>query len=177
MLLFGLSVKTPWQCLQGAIQGSAEAPGRFAATISAWSVGTVLGAVEATERWFGLRAFAPRWTGSRPKSCFETLYAFAADGASRQTNEVQSSVDTAVEAPYAGFMNLHVPPELEAKLTRLAAETGRTADQVALDLLASSMDHDEWFRAEVEKGRVAAREGRLLEHDDVAARMDRRYRG
>jgi predicted transcriptional regulator len=60
-------------------------------------------------------------------------------------------------------MNLQVPPELEAKLTRLAAETGRTADQVALDLLASSVDHDEWFRAEVEKGRAAAREGRLIE--------------
>lgn len=89
----------------------------------------------------------------------------------------QSSVDTAVEAPYAGFMNLHVPPELEEKLARLAAETGRTADQVALDLLASSVDHDEWFRGEVEKGRAAAREGNLLEHDDVAARMDRRYRG
>jgi predicted transcriptional regulator len=74
-------------------------------------------------------------------------------------------------------MNLKVPPELEAKLTRLAAETGRTADQVALDLLASSMDHDEWFRAEVEKGRAAAGQGRLLEHDDVAARMDRRYHG
>jgi predicted transcriptional regulator len=74
-------------------------------------------------------------------------------------------------------MNLQVPPELEAKLTRLAAETGRTADQVALDLLANSMDHDEWFRAEIEKGRAAAGEGRLLEHDDVAARLDRRYRG
>ena len=74
-------------------------------------------------------------------------------------------------------MTLQVPPELEAKLARLAAETGRTADQVALDLLASSVDHDEWFRAEVEKGRTAAREGKLLEHDDVAARMDRRYRG
>ena len=86
-------------------------------------------------------------------------------------------VDTKVEAPYAGLMNLQVPPELEEKLTRLAAETGRTADQVALDLLASSVDHDEWFRAEVEKGRIAAREGRLIEHDDVAVRMDQRYRG
>lgn len=88
----------------------------------------------------------------------------------------KSAVDTIVGAPYAGFMNLQVPPELEAKLTRLAAETGRTADQVALDLLASSVDHDEWFRGEVEKGRTAAREGRLIDHDDVAARMDRRYR-
>jgi predicted transcriptional regulator len=89
----------------------------------------------------------------------------------------KSAVDSNVEAPYADLMNLQVPPELEAKLARLAAETGRTPDQVALDLLASSVDHDEWFRAEVEKGRAAAREGRLLEHDDVAARMDRQYRG
>jgi predicted transcriptional regulator len=74
-------------------------------------------------------------------------------------------------------MNLQVPPELEAKLARLAAETGRTVDQVALDLLTTSVDHDEWFRREVEKGRVSAREGRLLDHDDVASRMDRRYRG
>jgi predicted transcriptional regulator len=73
-------------------------------------------------------------------------------------------------------MNLQVPPELEAQLTRLATETGRTVDQVALDLLASSMDHDEWFRGEVETGRTAAREGRLLEHDDVASRMDERVR-
>ena len=87
------------------------------------------------------------------------------------------AVDSVVDAPYAGFMNLQVPPELEAKLTRLATETGRSVDQVALDLLASSIDHDEWFRTEVEKGRVSAREGRLLEHDDVAARLDRRYRG
>jgi predicted transcriptional regulator len=74
-------------------------------------------------------------------------------------------------------MDLQVPPELEARLARLAAQTGRTVDEVAVDLLASSMDHDEWFRTEVEKGHVAAREGRLLEHDDVVTRMDRRYRG
>jgi predicted transcriptional regulator len=73
-------------------------------------------------------------------------------------------------------MNLQVPPELEAKLARLAAKTGRTADQVALDLLANSVDHDEWFRGEVERGRTAVREGRLIDHDDVAARIDRRYR-
>jgi predicted transcriptional regulator len=47
---------------------------------------------------------------------------------------------------------------------------------VALDLLASSVDHESWFRGEVEKGRTAAREGRLIEHDDNAARMSRRYR-
>ena len=88
-----------------------------------------------------------------------------------------SWVDRVFHPPYAGHMNLQVPPELEAKLTRLAAETGRSVDQVALDLLATSVDHDEWFRCEVEKGRISAREGRLLDHDEVASRMDQRYRG
>jgi predicted transcriptional regulator len=88
-----------------------------------------------------------------------------------------TKIDKLRNRSYAGRMNLQVPPELEAKLTRLAAETGRTAAQVAIDLLVSSVDHDEWFRGEVEKGRASAREGRLLEHDDVVARMDQRYRG
>ena len=73
-------------------------------------------------------------------------------------------------------MDLHVPPELEAKLNRLAAETGRNADHIALDLLANSIDHGDWFRREVEKGRLSAREGRLLDHDKVASRIDQRYR-
>jgi predicted transcriptional regulator len=68
-------------------------------------------------------------------------------------------IDKLRNRSYAGLVNMQVPPELEAKLTRLAAETGRTVDQVAVDLLTTSMDHDEWFRAEVEKGRTAAKAG------------------
>src|SRR5882762_5969017 len=78
---------------------------------------------------------------------------------------------------YHILMDLHVPPELEAKLSRLAAESGRNVDQVALDLLTSSVDHDDWFRREVERGRTSAREGRLLDHDAVASRINQRYRG
>jgi len=39
------------------------------------------------------------------------------------------------------------------------------------------VDHDEWFRREVDTGRRSAREGRLIDHDDVASRIDGRYRG
>jgi predicted transcriptional regulator len=74
--------------------------------------------------------------------------------------------------PY--LMDLHVPPELEAKLSRLAAESGRNVDQVALDPLTSSVDHDEWFRREVERGRTSARESRFLEHPAVATRINER---
>ena len=70
-------------------------------------------------------------------------------------------------------MNLRVPRELDAKLNRVLAETGRSPDQIALELLANSVDHDEWFRREVETGRLAAREGRLLDHDEVGSRIDR----
>ena len=73
-------------------------------------------------------------------------------------------------------MELRVPPELEAKLNRLAADTGRDPAQLALDLLSTSVEHDEWFRREVEKGRASAREGRLLERDELLARIEQRYR-
>jgi hypothetical protein len=43
-------------------------------------------------------------------------------------------------------------------MNRSATQTGRTADQVALDLLANSVEHDEGFRGEIEKGRLAASE-------------------
>ena len=73
-------------------------------------------------------------------------------------------------------MELHVPPELEAKLNRLAEGTGRSAQQLALDLLATSVEHDEWFRREVEKGRISARAGRLLDRHELIARIEKRYR-
>lgn len=73
-------------------------------------------------------------------------------------------------------MELHVPPELEAKLNRLAADTGRSAEQLALDLLATSVEHDQWFRRGVEKGRISAREGRLLDRDELLSRIEQRYR-
>lgn len=72
-------------------------------------------------------------------------------------------------------MDLHIPPELEAKLNQIATDTGRKADRVALDLLSGSIEHDDWFRREVEKGRASVREGRLLDHDEVAARIEQRF--
>jgi predicted transcriptional regulator len=141
---------------------------------AASSVGTWLGAVKATA--LGSACVPQHRDGRQPTEAASKPFTTSPPIAQATGRMRWPSVDTAVESPYAVFMNLQVPPELEAKLTRLAAETGRTADQVALDLLASSMDHDDWFRAEIENGRAAADEGRLLEHNDVAARMDRRYR-
>ena len=73
-------------------------------------------------------------------------------------------------------MELRLPAELEAKLNRLAETTGQTAEQLALDLLTTSVAHDEWFRREVEKGRASAGAGRLLDRDEVIARIEKRHR-
>jgi len=48
-----------------------------------------------------------------------------------------------------------------------AEASGRTVDQVALDLLAGSVTHDEWCRREVEKGQLSARQDELPRHADV----------
>ncbi len=74
-------------------------------------------------------------------------------------------------------MELHLPADLEARLNRLATDTGREAEQVAVELLQASVDHDEWFRQQVEVGRQSAREGQLLDHADVEAGLASRYRG
>ena len=44
-----------------------------------------------------------------------------------------TKIDKLRNHSYAGLVNLQVSPELETKLARLAAETGRTVDQVALE--------------------------------------------
>ena len=52
VLLFGLSVKTPWQLLRGVVQGGAEAPGRVRRGVQGVVVWEPrLGAAGATERW------------------------------------------------------------------------------------------------------------------------------
>jgi predicted transcriptional regulator len=73
-------------------------------------------------------------------------------------------------------MNLNVPPELEANLRLLAGQTGRPAAELALDLLADSVEHDAWFRQEVETGRNSAREGRVLDHRDVVNKFETLFR-
>jgi predicted transcriptional regulator len=57
-------------------------------------------------------------------------------------------------------MELHVPPELEARLNRLAEIAGRTPEQLALDLLATSVEHDEWFGAKWKKAATRGRDRR-----------------
>ncbi len=63
--------------------------------------------------------------------------------------------------------------ELEAKLSRIAAETGKNADQVVQELVANYLDHDEWFKREVGKGLASLDAGQHVSHDEVRRRMNK----
>jgi len=72
-------------------------------------------------------------------------------------------------------MEVDLTPDLEAKLTRLAAEQGRDTRALVREALERFLDYDEWFAREVEKGLAAADRGVLSEHADIGNLIDRRY--
>jgi predicted transcriptional regulator len=74
-------------------------------------------------------------------------------------------------------MEVYFAPELQAKLTHLAAEQGRAAEALVQEAVERLVDYDEWFIREVEKGLAAAARGEFVEHDEVARRIESRYPG
>ncbi len=74
-------------------------------------------------------------------------------------------------------MEVDLTPDLEAKLTRLAAEQGRDTRALVREALERFLDYDEWFAREVEKGSAAADRGELSEHADIGRLIDQRYPG
>jgi predicted transcriptional regulator len=73
-------------------------------------------------------------------------------------------------------MEIHLTPEKEALLRQVAARTGQDAAQVVQEAVDRLLDHDTWFVREVEKGQLQAAKGALMEHDEVAARIERRLK-
>lgn len=74
-------------------------------------------------------------------------------------------------------MEVRLKPELEAQLSRMAAEQGCATEALIEDALRRLVDHDKWFRSEVEKGLKDLEEGRFLEDDDVRRMIEERYPG
>ncbi len=73
-------------------------------------------------------------------------------------------------------MEVHFTPEQEARLNEVAARTGREPERVIEQAVDRMLEYDERFLAFVEEGRAAARDGDLLEHDEVVERIDQLLR-
>jgi predicted transcriptional regulator len=74
-------------------------------------------------------------------------------------------------------MELRLKPEVQAKLSRLAAEQGRDSESLAVEAVERMVNYDEWFLQEVEKGLAAADRGEFVEHEDIRKMIDNRYPG
>jgi predicted transcriptional regulator len=71
-------------------------------------------------------------------------------------------------------MEIDLNPDLQARLTHLAAQQGREAEALAREAIERLVDYDEWFIREVEKGLAQIGQGRLLTHQEVGLRIERR---
>jgi len=70
-------------------------------------------------------------------------------------------------------MELKLSPELQAKLDSMAAQQGRDAASLVHEAVERLVGHEEWFLRQVEEGLSQIGRGELLEHDEVAARMEK----
>lgn len=73
-------------------------------------------------------------------------------------------------------MEIFLTPEHEAELNRVASQQGRPAQQVVQELVATYLDHEEWFRQEVGKGLASLDRGESVSHKEVGKRMERALR-
>jgi predicted transcriptional regulator len=74
-------------------------------------------------------------------------------------------------------MEVDLTSDLEAKLTRLAAEQGRDTRALVREAVERLVNHDEWFVREVEKGLAAADRGELIDHEEIGKLIAERYPG
>jgi len=72
-------------------------------------------------------------------------------------------------------MEVNLSPDLQAKLSRLAAERGSDAQALVQEAVERFVDYDEWFLREVEKGLAAADRGELVDHQDIGKLIQSRY--
>jgi predicted transcriptional regulator len=74
-------------------------------------------------------------------------------------------------------VDVHLNPDLQAKLNLLAAQQGRASEALVLEAIERLVNYDEWFLREVDKGLAAADRGELVDHQDVRKMIDERYPG
>ena len=70
-------------------------------------------------------------------------------------------------------MEIVFTPDVEIKINRIAAQQGRPVVQVVEEIVAGHVDHDEWFRQEVQKGLDSLDRGDFVSHEEVGQRIER----
>lgn len=81
--------------------------------------------------------------------------------------------DSSWSSPYTDPMEVKLSPELQAKLDSIAAQQGRDSASLVHEAVERLIGYDEWFIRQVEEGLAQLDRGEVLEHDEVAARLEK----
>lgn len=73
---------------------------------------------------------------------------------------------------YTDAMEIVLPPELQAKLDRMASQQGRDTKSLVHEAVERLVGYDEWFIRQVEQGLKQVDRGEMVEHEDVLTRME-----
>ena len=73
-------------------------------------------------------------------------------------------------------MVVHLTPEQEAELSKLAGRTGRNAEELAQAVIGYYLDHEARFVEAVQRGLDSLERGEYVTHEEVGARIDRLFR-
>ena len=68
-------------------------------------------------------------------------------------------------------MEVHFKPETKTKLAQVAAENHTGAAEHVEQLVEQYIDHDRWFRAQVQEGLDQLDHGHFVSHEEVGARI------
>jgi predicted transcriptional regulator len=70
-------------------------------------------------------------------------------------------------------MDVHLTPETEANLARSAARQGRTADEIAQEIIAHYFEEESRLTQAVKRGEGTLQNGEYLTHEEVGQRLKR----
>ncbi len=72
-------------------------------------------------------------------------------------------------------MNIPLSQDQESRLVELAAREGRSASELAVDLLTPYLYDEADFVRAVERGIASADRGDVVEHDEAVRRIERHF--
>ena len=78
--------------------------------------------------------------------------------------------------PRLGIMEVHLKPELQAKVEQAAAESQREPAEYVQQLVENYVEHDAWFRQQVKKGLDQLDRGEFVTHEEMGLRIEKMFR-
>ncbi len=83
----------------------------------------------------------------------------------------RTELTAAPALPTLKGMEVQFSPELQSKLTRLATEQGTDSEALVRKAVERLVDHDEWFRTEVQTGLDQIAQRQTVSHEDAGERL------